>query len=316
MSAVSEITLYDRKQARLVSEQVFEKSFMQFFYGHPLGLALADIFIKRAWFSILYGWLKSRKSSARQIQAFVEQHGIDVAEVELPLHAYPCFSAFFTRKLKAGSRPVPADQRILFSPADARLSVWKIQADQVLPVKGRHFSLAQLLRDEKLADKYRNGDCLVFRLAPADYHRYIHIDHGMQGPVRRINGYLHSVSPLALQNMLAVFTENQREYCSIQTRNFGEVIQIDVGALVVGRITQHKAGGGPVERGEEKGYFDFGGSTIILLFKAGVINIDADILQHSDQGIETLVRQGEGIAHSLLTPSLLTQSSIQETHAN
>lgn len=282
----------------MVVEEVFERGFMNFFYGSRIGLLLSELLLKRRWFSRLYGASKSRPSSTRQIDAFVRQHRIDVSEAELPLQDYRSFNDFFTRRLKPGARPLPPDKATLASPADARVLAWDIGDGLVLPVKSRAFSVAQLLRDEALANEYRGGSCFVLRLAPADYHRFIHIDRGSQGPVRRIDGYLHSVSPLALRNMLAVFTENVREYCRIETDTFGPLIHVDVGALVVGRIVQHQPQGGPVERGQEKGYFEFGGSTVILLFKAGAVRIDADIRSYSAQGIETIVLQGERIGRS------------------
>ncbi|WP_164557773.1 phosphatidylserine decarboxylase [Massilia atriviolacea] len=292
------ILLHSRASSTLVAEQVFERGFMDFFYGSRVGLILSELLLKRRWFSRAYGASRKRAASRRQIDGFVRQYGIDLSEVELPVEDYRSFNDFFTRRLKPGARPLPADCKTLASPADARVLAWDIVDGLVVPVKSRAFTVAQLLGDDTLAHEYWGGTCCVLRLAPADYHRFIHIDRGTQGPVRRINGYLHSVSPLALRNMLAVFTENAREYCRIETEQFGPVIHVDVGAMVVGRIVQHRPEGGPVERGEEKGYFEFGGSTVILLFKAGAVELDADIRSYSAQGIETIVLQGERIGRS------------------
>ena len=293
------ILLYSRAHGGLVEEQVFERSVMTFFYGSRPGLLLAELLLKRRWFSHLYGALKAHAWSRRQIDGFVRQYRIDLSEVELPVQDYRSFNAFFTRRLKPGARPLPTDCNLLASPADARVLAWEIRDGMVMPVKGRAFSVAQLLGDAQLAHDYRGGACCVLRLAPADYHRFVHIDDGVQGPVRRIDGFLHSVSPLALRTMLAVFTGNVRELCHIESERFGELIQVDVGALVVGRIVQHQRLGGPVSRGQEKGYFEFGGSTIILLFKAGAVEFDPDIRHYSMQAIETLVLQGERIGRSL-----------------
>jgi phosphatidylserine decarboxylase len=162
-------------------------------------------------------------------------------------------------------------------------------------VKGKPFTLAELLCDAALAQRYVNGLCFIFRLAPVDYHRFGYIDDGEQGSVRVINGYYRSVNPLALWKNTNIFPENQREVCELHTRHFGNVLHVDVGATAVGRIIQHQREGGPMQRGAEKGYFEFGGSTSILLFEAGRVQPDEDIAKHSKQGIETIVRYGERV---------------------
>src|SRR5262249_28735523 len=179
--------------------------------------------------------------------------------------------------------------------ADCRFSAYPIREDTIYPVKARSFTVAQLVGDEEIAARYVGGLCLIFRLAPVDYHRFGYVDDCEQSPVKAINGFYRSVHPLSLRRMKAVFTENRREYCSLKTANFGDVVHIDVGATGVGRIIQNHPGGGNFARGEEKGYFEFGGSTVILLLKSGAAKIDDDILEYSGRGIETIVRYGEKI---------------------
>ncbi|MBI3759968.1 MAG: phosphatidylserine decarboxylase [Deltaproteobacteria bacterium] len=196
------------------------------------------------------------------------------------------------RKLKPEARPIDREPAHLISLADSRLIAYEIKHETILPVKGRALTVRELLR-AALAAQYHDGLCLIFRLAPVDYHRFCYVDDGEQSPVKVINGYYRSVNPLAIWKQLPVFSENQREYCVLKTHNFGDVVQVDVGATSVGRIVQRQRQGGPCQRGAEKGYFEFGGSTSILLFKAGVVQLDDDIAEYSAKGIETIVRLGE-----------------------
>jgi len=208
---------------------------------------------------------------------------------------------FFIRKLKDTARPVASSPDILISPADARLSVYKLELDTVIPVKGQKFSLTQLTNDQALSEKYHNGYCLVFRLAPPDYHRFGYIDEGVQGPIIKLGDYYHSVNPVALESNLPVFQRNYREYCEIKTENFGDVLDIDVGAMGVSKMIQNHPKGWNCKKGEEKGYFEFGGSTTILILQSGVAEIDRDILEYSEKGIETIVKYGSAIGKKLST---------------
>lgn len=291
---MQEIPLYNRQTQTLETESIFEQNLMEFLFGSRLGLGLAETVLKHRWPTALYArWQKSPFTKAK-IHRFIEQYGINTAEIERPLDSFTSFNEFFIRKLKPAARPIDREPSHLISPADARLLAYQVQHDTILPVKGKGFTVRELLRDASASD-YFNGYCLIFRLAPVDYHRFGYIDDGEQSPVRVINGFYRSVNPLAIWKQLPVFSENQREACVLHTRNFGPVTHVDVGATGVGRIVQHQRQGGPCQRGAEKGYFEFGGSTTILLFKAGVIHLDEDIAAYSARGIETLVRYGERI---------------------
>lgn len=292
---MDKIQLYNRKAGLIEEEQVFEQGFMSFFYGVPVGRLIMQLFLKRKWFSMLYGVLKRKVKTKSAIQLFVENYQIDITEIEKPIDSFENFNAFFARQLKPGARPITKNKATLISPADGRLCIYKIDNHTVLPVKGKHFTLSELLQNDPLASQYEQGTCVVIRLAPVDYHRFCFIDAGTQTPIKTINGFYHSVSPLSLIKKLPVFTENKREYCLLKTHHFGDVIEVDVGALVVGHIQQNFRQGAKIAKGQEKGWFEFGGSTIILIFKQNTIQIDADIIKQSTQGIETLVQYGEAI---------------------
>jgi phosphatidylserine decarboxylase len=294
-----DIQLYNRQTKSLEKETVFEKRVMELAYGTSLGVQICQLLLKKPWFSHLYGWIKRQPSSKTAIHLFVEKYGIDTHEIRQPLEKFANFNEFFIRELVDGARPIDNTPEHLISPSDGRMIHYPVLNQAVIPVKGVRFDIATLLNDAVLAAQYDGGDCFVTRLAPIDYHRYGYIDSGTHGKHHKINGFLHSVSPYALQRNLRVFTGNQRESCVLHTDNFGTVIQIDVGALAVGKIVQHQPQGGRFERGEQKGYFEFGGSTVILLFEPNIVVPDEDILHHSRAGIETIVKYGSKIGRRL-----------------
>lgn len=292
---MTSILLYNRKTKSVEEEVVFEKDVMEFFYGSRLGFFITEMFFKHKWATELYARLQHGAGSKAKIRKFVESHGVNLDELERPVESFNSFNEFFIRKLKPLARPIDRDPRSLISIADCRLSVYPIREGAVYPVKARSFTIAGLVGDESLASGYTGGLCLIFRLAPVDYHRFCYVDDCEQSPVEAINGFYRSVHPMSLRKWKAVFTENRREYCVLKTANFGVAIHIDVGAMGVGRIVQNHPQGGRFGRGGEKGYFEFGGSTVVLLLEPGVARVDDDIAEYSSRGIETIVRYGEKI---------------------
>lgn len=289
------IQCYDRKTCSLVEEDVFEKSFMDIFYGTVLGRCVTRSVLCKKPFSQMYGWKQRQPGSARRIMPFVEKYNISVEELEKPVHKYETFNEFFSRKLKPSARPVNRQADVLISPADGRLMMYPLTEDLVVPVKGMNFTLGELLGNEELSRRWQGGCCVKIRLAPSDYHRFCYVDDGFHDSVIRIHGDLHSVSPLALQHHLKILHGNDREFVVFHSDNFGKLIHMDIGALVVGKIHQNFRQGGQVMKGEEKGYFEFGGSTIILLFEPGRIVLDEDIVKYSRMNIESMVSYGSAI---------------------
>jgi len=155
--------------------------------------------------------------------------------------------------------------------------------------------LQEFVKDDILAREYADGWCFVYRLAPCDYHRYCYIDTGSQDEVRRIKGVLNSVNPVALSAVNSLMAKNYRELTILHTENFGHVLHVEVGALMVGKVVQHNYGEGSFKRGDEKGWFEFGGSTIVQLFHKDAVKPDDDILGYSANAIETLVKMGERV---------------------
>lgn len=300
MSDGKTLWLYDRLQKKRVAEQIFERQQMEFFYGHPVGNLIEKLALSHPWCSKLYGYLRSDPHKAHaQINNFLNTYTIDTSEIRKEIHEFKSFQEFFTRELKPEARPMPTDPSLLISPADARLLVFDLRQDRLIPIKGQSYRLLELLGNRSLAQQFSHGLACVFRLAPVDYHRFGYIDDGHHGPHVRLGHRLHSVHPWSLRSGRSVFTENIREYTVLHTRHFGAVIHMDVGALLVGRMVQHFYQGGSFARGQEKGYFELGGSTTILLFEANRVIIDSDIREASQQGIESLVKYRSAIGRRL-----------------
>jgi phosphatidylserine decarboxylase len=194
---------------------------------------------------------------------------------------------------------VTSDPLSLAAVADSRLSVHALGPNTRIAAKGIRWRLSQLLGTDALDARFTHGLCLCFRLAPCDYHRFGHADDGVQGPVHTRFGPLHSVNPLALAHKENILATNFRQWCLIRSARFGTMIQVEIGAMMVGSIVQHHPRGGPVRKGSEKGFFQFGGSTVLLILEPNRIQVDGDILDYSRQGIETRVRYGETVGKAL-----------------
>ena len=193
-----------------------------------------------------------------------------------------------------GALHIPPDssKNDLLAIADAKLSVYNVSRNLKLNIKNSSYTVGEILGDNELAREYAGGKCLVYRLTVDDYHRYHYLDGGFIKKKYRINGELHTVRPIS--SKYNVFSRNTREISVLSTYTFGDVVQVEVGAMLIGCIKNHKD---VVLFGrlEEKGYFEYGGSTIILLFKKDCIRLDKDIEILSKRNIEAKVRIGEKI---------------------
>ena len=259
-------------------------------YGTALGRKMVSILIK-PWVSNLAGKLMDSKLSRIAIGPFQRKNRIDLSEYED--RKYGSFNDFFTRRVRDGKRPVDMNPAHLIAPCDSKLSVYPIAEDATFCVKHTNYTLEALLRDEELAKAYQGGLFLLFRLTVGDYHRYAYAESGRKGENRKILGVFHTVNPVA-NDRYPIYKENTREYTLIETERFGRVLQMEVGATMVGRIV-NEHGARQVVRGEEKGRFEFGGSTVIVCLEKDRAVIDPDILKNTANGLETVVKFGEKI---------------------
>ena len=270
-----------------------ESAGLRFLYRTAPGRVLLRLLTAR-WVSKCSGALLDSPLSRPLIGGFFRKNGIN-RDAYLPEH-YRSFNDCFCRRIRPELRPVDRDPAHLISPCDGLLSVYRVTGDTVLPVKQSRYRLPELVGDAELAAHYLDGYVFVFRLCVSHYHRYIYPEDGEKSANRFIPGRLHTVRPIALEQE-PVFTENCRSVCTLATARFGLLTQIEVGAMLVGRICNlHEEK--TVARGEEKGYFQYGGSTIILLVSRDAIAEPAALLSATAQGEETPVRLGEQIAES------------------
>lgn len=263
---------------------------IRFLYGTALGRLCLKALIRPA-FSQRMARLLSASVSRALIKPYIRHHHILMDGYE---HKnYRSFNDFFTRRRRPEALRIDPEPGHLISPCDGLLSAYPIAEGGRFRIKRSTYSLEELLRDRLLAERYTGGLCLIFRLTPRHYHRYCYIDDGRKGENFSLPGVLHSVRPICC-GTYPVYLQNQREYTVMDTVHFGRVIQVEVGALMVGKICNEQ-GPGRIGRGQEKGHFEFGGSTILLLLEPGVAVLEEQILRRTARGQECPVRQGQQI---------------------
>jgi len=258
-----------------------------FLYHTVPGRALLGILVRPS-ISRLGGWLLDRRVSRFLVAPFIRSAAIPMEDYQQTV--YRSFNDFFTRQVRPGLRPMPGKSGILAAPCDGKLTAYRIGSNSVFRIKHSDYRLEELLEDKDLAEEFRGGTCLIFRLTPDDYHRYAFPDHGRIAATRKIPGVLHTVRPIAFDRY-PVYLRNAREYAVLDTAHFGKVIQMEVGALFVGRILNHPLSQ-PFRQGQEKGMFQFGGSTVVLLLKKDAAQIHPVFFENTQNNLETKVKMG------------------------
>ena len=262
---------------------------LKFLYNTFIGRLILKVLITKP-ISNLAGLFMNSSMSKFMIKRFIDKNDINMFEYDD--RKYKSYNDFFTRKVISYKRPINASKDVLISPCDSKLIAYKITDDLTIGIKNGYYSINSLV-DREILEDYKGGHALVFRLSTDNYHRYCYIDSGSKGKNNKIKGVLHTVQPISL-NKYNFYNTNSREWTILNTNNFGKVIQVEIGALCIGRIkNEHETY--IYKKGEEKGYFEFGGSTIVLLFKKNTIKLDDDIYKNSQENIETIVKYGERI---------------------
>lgn len=264
---------------------------LSFLYNTHLGRIILKPLVKSKFVSYLSGKFMDSSLSKIMISSFVKKNNIDLSIYEKD--KFDSFNDFFTRKIKKNKRPITKSNNYLLSPCDSKLTYLKIDKNTTFNIKNSTYTINSILKNESLAKKYKDGVALIFRLSPDDYHRYMFICDGVITSNYEIKGMFHSVNPVAYKNY-EVFKENTRECTCIKTNDMGLVTYVEVGALLVGKI-KNIITTGKIKKGEEKGYFEYGGSTIVLLFEKDKITLDEEIINNSLNGFETYVKYGEKI---------------------
>ena len=313
------IRYFNRYTKSVATEEIYWEKWLRFAYETRPGRLSVWLLARRAWFSKWYGW-KMNQGEAREedstvdrllrilfgagnsslrILPFITEYNVDVDEFAKSAFDYKTFNEFFYRALKPAARPIAPGEAVAVFPADGRHLVFpNVDTAEGFYVKGAKFTLTELLGDSALAGEFAGGAMLISRLCPVDYHRFHFSVDGVPGESRLINGWLYSVSPVALRRNLHYLVENKREVTRIESPRFGSVLMIEVGATNVGTIRQSYVPGRVVARGAEKGFFAFGGSCVITLFQAGRIRFDADLVEQSAGFLETYARMGDRLGEA------------------
>ena len=264
---------------------------LEVIYGHALTRMLLRPFLSPA-VSDICGKFLSTRLSRRIVPSFVKKNHIDLGIYER--QEFDSYNAFFTRKIKAEQRPINDQKNVLISPSDGKVTAYPITQKGRFWIKHTQYTAAQLLKDERLAERYMGGWIYVIRLTVDDYHRYCYVADGRKSRQRKIRGVLHTVNPVA-NDYYPIYKMNSREYCLLKTKELGTILLMEVGALMVGKISNHEEDSAQVKRGDEKGMFEFGGSTIVVMTEPGMAEPDKDIIQNTKAQAETLVKMGEPI---------------------
>ena len=284
----------NRKTGELIDESPSGEGLIKFLYQTSIGKLPLHILFKRKLFSTLFGKLMDSPISRKGIDSFKQKYKMDLSDYIVPEAGFRTFNEFFYRRVKPESRKIEND---IVSPADGKvLAFQSIQDVHSFFIKGRQFTLSEYFINEDLAKRYEDGAMIIIRLAPTDYHRFHFPVDGIPGVSKLVKGYLYSVSPYALNKSLEIFCENKRTLCEIETNNYGNILYSEVGATNVGSIIQTYTPNKPIKKGDEKGCFAFGGSTVVLFFEKSKVKIAEDLLTNTKSGIETEVQMGETIA--------------------
>ena len=280
--------IYVRQDKSFIEDRQYGGKSLEKLYNTWYGRVLSK-FILLPVFSTMATAKDRKRSSVKKIAPFIEEYKINMDDFEE--REYGSFSDFFTRCIRPGKRPVDPDPSVIVSPADSKVLCYDIGDDLKFTVKGSVYTPDEIVGNNPELRHFAGGKALVFRLSMDDYHHYCHIDSGKIADSYEIKGKLHTVS--SISSKYKIYKENHRIVNILETDHFGRVVYIEVGALLVGRIKNN--GRTVFGKGQEKGYFEQGGSTIVLFFENGRIKVDADILEMSGNGIETKVKMGERI---------------------
>lgn len=289
----------ERTTGQKHKEEVYGESFLRFLYGDGwltkfFGTPLRHFLSKIPFFSWFYGYLQTLPSSKKKVMPFIKKFDVDPSEFLEKPENYRSFNDFFIRKLKPEARPIDRDPGTAVIPADGRYRFHQsMDKTDGFVIKGERFDLTALLENESLASEYSSGTMVMARLCPTDYHRFHFPCDCIPGETQFINGWLYSVNPVAIKKDIHIFTQNKRTLCELQTKEFGKVLFLEIGATSVGLIHQTYTPHQPYLKGAEKGYFSFGASALILLFPPRSITLSSDLIQESHENLEIRCQMGQ-----------------------
>jgi phosphatidylserine decarboxylase len=288
------IKYIERSTQKIKNEEVVGKGALNWLYYTPGGKLTLHMLLKRKLASTIVGHFMNSPRSVNQVNKFIKKYKIDLSHYHSE-NGFKSFNDFFYRKIKTEKRPI-GDK--LVSPGDGKILAFQnISHIPTFFIKGSEFKLHEFLRDKHLAQKYENGSMIILRLAPTDYHRFHFPVNGVVSKTNSLKGRYFSVSPIAMKQNIKIYSQNRRVYSNIKSERYGDVLMAEIGAALVGSIIQTHEPDTHVTKGDEKGYFAYGGSTIVLLFERDKVTIDSDLLENTKNHFETEVKMGENIAY-------------------
>jgi len=305
MSQGFEIQVFNRRENKMEIEKVYGDEMVKFAYATPIGRLLGPV-IASKMLSQLYGKSQDSLKSAQKVAPFLKNFNIDIDQYqkgsfkENPIEiSYKSFNEFFIRQFQEGQRTFTPNDDEMGAFAEARYFGHEAMHDDLtIPVKGSMLRAVDLIGDSELAKDFIGGPLMIARLCPVDYHRYHYPDDGKTLQAFTVPGDLHSVNPLALKYRQDIFIKNERRVSILETDHFGKLAYIEVGATCVGKIVQSFDESAPFKKGDEKGYFLFGGSTVVLCGEKGKWAPSSDMLTNTRAGIETYIQLGDVVAQT------------------
>lgn len=286
-------SFYKDREGNLIPIPVSNNQILDKMFAHGVTRGLLKLASSR-WYSNVQRMFLNSFFSTAMISGFVKKNGICLKEYRKK--RYTSFHDFFLRELKPGKRPMEISKGTLISPCDCKASVYPINEDSCFDIKGVPYTVEEVLDNRRLARAYQGGYFYLLRLCVEDYHHYVYPVNGYKTADVKIPGKLYTVNPM-IHRYAKVYRENARTYTRIRRPGREEVLVMEVGALGVGRIANDIPGECMVRAGEEKGHFEFGGSTVLVLVKKGSYVPRADLLKNTEDGYETIVKLGEGIGY-------------------
>lgn len=313
MSEAFNISYVERTTGRLRSETVYAGGFLHWLYNTLIGRLATFLVFRHVLASRLYGWWTRLGWSRRQVHTLVRACDVDQTEFLDPDSTFDSFNDFFTRRIDVSRRPIVLTDGVAVAPVDGKVLAYRhVRRADTFQIKCHTFNLRQFLCDDDLASSFDDGSVIICRLSLADYHHYHFSDSGWPGRPRVIEGFLHAGGPYSLQSLLPYYTANRRVLTRFLSDHFGLMLIVEIGALTVGSIVQEYRPGQRVAKAACKGHFESGGSTVVLLFRPGTIEIDRDLLLNSSSELETYVRMGDSLGRATCGqsyPQLLGEAS-------
>ncbi len=305
MSEIKQIKYCNSTNNQLEVEKVYGDRAVRWLYESGLGKSLSHLIAKK-WLSYLYGISQDTNLSANKVPGFVKNFNIQMDDYRpgsknhfLKEYSYLSFNEFFIREFEKGKREFVQESSKMPAFSEARYFGYeKIDSQTLYPVKGQYLKAQDLIGD-KFGNDFMDGPFMIARLCPVDYHRYHYPDNGKTLEHFFIHGDYHSVNPIALKIKNDILIKNERRVSILETQNFGKIAYIEVGATCVGKIIQSFDETQSFKRGDEKGYFLFGGSTVIVLGQKGFWKPTDLMLENTRNGIETYYQLGSEIAFKI-----------------